>query len=53
MRQPATIVIDNNRVYLGVSNYIVEISYVSKVNPTFIADARRVVNSNRRCLLYG
>ena len=31
MRQPAAIVIDNNRVYLGVSRYIVEISYVLKV----------------------
>ena len=28
MRQPVAIVIDNNRVYLGVSHYIVEISYV-------------------------
>ena len=43
MRQLATIVIYNNRVYLGVSHYIVEISYVLKVNPTFIADARYVV----------
>ena len=39
---PST-VIDNNRVYLGVSHDIVEISYVLKVNPTFIADARWVV----------
>ena len=43
MRQPAAIVIDNNRVYLGVSHYIFEISYVLKVNPTFIADGRWVV----------
>ena len=43
MRQPAAIVIDNNCVYLGTSHYIVEISYIFKVNPTFIADARWVV----------
>ena len=28
MRQPAAIGIDNNRVDLGVSHYIIEISYV-------------------------
>ena len=43
MRQPAAIVFDNSRVYLGVSHYVVEISFVYKVNPTFIADARWVV----------
>ena len=43
MRQPAAIVNDINRVYLGVSNYIGEISFVKKVNPTFMAYARWVV----------